>query len=830
MIDVVNILLPLPLKTTFSYIIPESLLEELEIGKRAIVPFGQKKFYSGIIVSNDKIDEKNIDYELKEIVAIVDDNPIINKINLKFWNWIADYYFASIGNVMNNALPSLFKVASETYLVVNPNFDGNISDFTEEMLGLFDLIKKNNKLAVDVAVESLDFKGAYKVLDKLIVHGAVELSEEIHNPYKPKFEDFISINDKYIDEKKLHELFTSLEKRAFKQLEFLLAYFQVAPNFEDKFPKVPKSLIYKHLGGANTAVLKALKDKNIINVTSQKVSRLQVYDSNDSVDNIILTPHQQMALDSINNLFKENKTVLLHGITSSGKTEIYFKLINEALEKKQQILFLVPEIALTTQLVDRTVKYFGDKVGVYHSKFNHNERLEIWNKVLENNINNDRGYNIIIGARSSLFLPFNKLGLVIIDEEHDTSYKQIDMEPRYNARDSAVYLAHLFNANVILGSATPSIESYYNVIRNKFALVTLTERYGGIESPETSIVDMKKELVTKGKPQEFSVYLLEQIGNALENKQQVILYQNRRGFSLRLQCKVCGWIPQCDNCDVSLTYHKFFNQMRCHYCGNHTSIPFRCPNCNSDQLVMKGFGTEKIEETLQHYFPDAIIKRMDLDSTRRKNAFAQIISEFSKKKIDILVGTQMIIKGLDFNNVALVGVVNVDNLLYFPDFRSNERAFQHIVQVSGRAGRRDIQGKVILQTSSPDHLVIQLAAKNDYMQMVENELLERKKYIYPPYCRLIDIKLKHKDYKVLNEGALKFKDILKKNYKTQIVLGPEYYFIPRIKNKYIQCILIKIKQNSSIKETRNSLSKSIEEFRQLGNFKNINLIIDIDPY
>ncbi len=830
MIDVVKILLPLPLNTTFTYIVPNNLLKDVTIGKRAIVPFGQKKFYSGIIVSSYQIDQQTIDYELKEVVAIVDDNPIINEINLKFWNWISDYYFASIGNVMNNALPSLFKVASETFLVVNPNFDGNISDFTDEMLDFFDLVKNNDKLTVDKAVESIDIKGAYKILDKLITLGAIELSEEIHNPYKPKYEDYISINNKYNDNKSLQALFNTLEKRAFKQLEFLLTYFQLAPPFDDKFPQVPKSLIYKHLGGSNSAVLKALKDKGIIDVTTRKVSRLENFNSNDTIENIILTNHQQKALDSINTLFKDKKTVLLHGITSSGKTEIYFKLINEALKKKQQILFLVPEIALTTQLVDRTVKYFGDKVGVYHYKFNHHQRIEIWNKVLENNNNPDKGYNIVIGARSSLFLPFNRLGLVIVDEEHDTSYKQIDMEPRYNARDSAVYLAHLFKANVILGSATPSIESYYNAITNKFGLVTLTERYGGVQMPEISIVDMKKEIITKDKPAEFSVYLLEQISKALENKQQVILYQNRRGFSLRLQCKVCGWIPQCNQCDVSLTYHKFFNQMRCHYCGYHTSIPFRCPNCNSDQLSMKGFGTEKVEEALLHYFPDAVIKRMDLDSTRRKNAFAQIISEFSKKKIDILVGTQMIIKGLDFNNVALVGVVNVDNLLYFPDFRSNERAFQHIVQVSGRAGRRNIQGKVVLQTSSPDHPAVQLASTNNYEQMVENELKERKKYIYPPYCRLIDIKLKHKDYKVLNEGSIKFKEILKKHFQTQIVLGPEYYFIPRIKNNYIQCILIKIRRNTSLNETRQNLTKSLNEFRQLGNYKNIKITTDVDPY
>ncbi|MCK4289334.1 MAG: primosomal protein N', partial [Bacteroidales bacterium] len=668
------------------------------------------------------------------------------------------------------------------------------------------------------------------LIKTLIEKNIVLVEEEIVNAFKPKIETYVRLTSAYKDnEDNLREAFDELSKRAFKQLQLLMSFINFTQNTPDT-PEIKRSQLLKSID-ASAVQLNALIKKGVFETYTKVSSRLEYHKSSSSVKNIILNEHQTKALNEINKAFTEKDVVLFHGITSSGKTEIYIKLIEEVIAKGKQVLYLLPEIALTTQIINRLRKYFGNKIGVYHSKYNKHERVEIWNNVLNSDSSNKAeksSYRIILGPRSAMFLPFNNLGLVIVDEEHDTSYKQFDPAPRYNARDSAIYLAGMHKAKTVLGSATPSIESYYNANIEKYALVDLKQRFGGIQMPEILIADIKQESRRKTMRSHFSSFLLNHVEEALKNKEQVILFQNRRGFSLRLECEACNWMPECKNCDVTLIYHKQNNQLRCHYCGYSTRIPEKCPSCGSTKILMRGFGTEKVEEELAIIFPESRIVRMDLDTTRSKFAYQRIINDFEDRKIDVLVGTQMVTKGLDFDNVSVVGILNADNMINFPDLRSFERSFQLMAQVSGRAGRKKKRGKVIIQTYNPSHPVVRFVIDNDYVSMFNNQLIERRNFKYPPFTRLIQIKLKHKDYNVLNKAASEFAALLREKLGKR-VLGPEYPMVSRIKNLFIKTVLIKIEKEISISFVKSEILKRVEIFYKNKDFKSIRILIDVDP-
>lgn len=827
-----EILLPLPIKNLYTYIIPDNLADGVDVGVRVIVPFGKKKYYSGVVAAvreSEDVVDSDAGYALKSILFVLDSRPVINEKQLFFWKWIAHYYIANPGDVMNIALPSLMKVTSETFIVLNSNFSGDISDLPPETEDVLQALLYNKKLSVAQLSSLVQVKNIYKFIQSLVIAGAVDFLEEVNNPYKPKVEEFISLTDEYQDDKSLSELFDKMEKKSYKQLQFLLAYLKCAGNVSGKYPFVMKKDIYKEIS-PDRAVINALLKKNIITIEKRKVDRLERGSSFQDVEELLLTDAQQKVYHYIRTGFVDKNIVLLHGVTSSGKTEVYIKLIQDTLIEKRQVLLLLPDIAITTQIVMRITAYFGRNVGVYHSKFNHNEKVEIWNSVLDNNESSEAGCSIIIGTRSSIFLPFNNLGLIIIDDEHDYSYKQSDVSPRYNTRDCAVYMAGIHKAKVLLCSATPSIETYYNAKNGRYGLVTLNERYGGLQLPEIKVIDMKDEHRKKSLVLgNYSVGLIDEIRKSLAEKRQVLIFQNRRGFALRLECDLCGWVPTCPNCDVALIYHKSFNQMRCHYCGFYTPVYSDCPKCKGNSLSMKGYGTEKVEEELQSLFPEATIKRMDLDTTRRKNAFTEILSEFAMGKIDILVGTQMVIKGLNFENIALVGVINTDSLLYFPDFRAFERAFQDIIQVSGRAGRKKDRGKVILQTYSPYHSAIVYAIDNDYQKMYQSQILDRQLHKYPPVYRLISVKIKHKDYEVVNSAAAAFAMLLRQELKDR-VLGPEYASIPRINNMYIKNIIVKIERTKAFQQIKDRFVSCYESFIAKPEYKSVRVIIDVDPY
>ena len=823
----VDILLPLPLPGTFTYRVPFSLNDEIKKGQRVVVQFGRKKIYTAVVLKIHQNPPQG--YSVKYISSILDPVPVINDIQLDFWKWMSKYYMCTRGEVMNVALPSALKLASESNIILHPDFDGDISGLNEREISITEALHNRSKLSISEATEIAELQKIFPLIKNLIEKKVILVEEEIHDSYKPKKETFVRFSEEYKNEEKLKEAFDELGKRAFKQLEMLISFIKLTNNDIQK-GEIKRPLLIKSVDGS-ASQLNTLVKKGIFETITKITSRLEIRKSSTSADKIELNEHQQKSLDEIKNAFKEKDVVLFHGVTSSGKTEIYIKLISEAIAEGKQVLYLLPEIALTTQIISRLQKYFGEKIGVYHSKYSNNEKVEIWNNVLNNKYKNEdqkNSYKIILGPRSAMFLPFDNLGLVIVDEEHDTSYKQYDPAPRYNARDSAIYLAKMHKAKTILGSATPAVESYFNTQTGKYQLVELMQRYGNIQMPEIKIANLKIETRQRTMKSHFSSYLVEHIKQALENKKQIILFQNRRGFSLRLECEVCNWIPECKNCDVTLTYHKHNNQLRCHYCGYSTKVPERCPSCGSTALKMKGFGTEKVEDDLSIILPEARIERMDLDTTRSKYAYQRIINNFEERGIDILVGTQMVTKGLDFDNVSVVGILNADNMLSFPDFRAQERSFQLMAQVSGRAGRKEKRGEVIIQTYNPKHQTIQNVINNDYNKMYIGELSDRYKFKYPPYYKLILLKLLHKDYHDLNKSASYLASILKQKFGKR-VLGPEYPLVSRIKNRYIKTILIKVEREVSVSHIKSELLKEIENFRTHKDHRKIYVVIDVDP-
>ncbi len=813
-----EILLPIPVKGTFTYRIPVDFRNVAETGRRAVVQFGGNKIYSGLIYNLHQNQPQ--DFKPKDILNVLDDKPAVTAQQFRLWEWIADYYMAFRGDVMNAALPAAMKLASESKIKLHPAYTGELNELSPAEHAVIWNLTEGSALTLKEVSELSGLRNVMPMIKNLIEKEAVIMLEELQQRFQPKTEAFLSLHDKYAAcEKELSDLLDNFSKRAYRQMEVLMLFLGKAGN--DRSRWVAKKLIVGE-EQQYAAAIKSLVDKGIFQMEYRKVSRLGTYEASSDVADIKLSEEQSQALAEVKNGLNQGKVTLLHGVTSSGKTELYIHLIDEQLKKGRQVLYLLPEIALTAQIISRLTKYFGDEVVVYHSKFNDQERTEVWNSVME------KRKKLIVGARSALFLPFNDPGLVIIDEEHDSSFKQYDPAPRYQGRDVGIFLGKMYGAGVVLGSATPSVESYANAKAGKYHLVELFTRYGDIQMPEIIAADLVAAARKREMHSHYSLMLLTEIKNTLQKKQQVILFQNRRGFSLRIQCHECGWMPECKNCDVSLIYHKNQNNLRCHYCGHRAKVPAECPSCRSTRIKMQGFGTEKIEEDLPAQFPNAKIARMDLDSTRSKNAYHKIISDFEARKLDILVGTQMVTKGLDFDHVGLVGVMNMDNMLGFPDFRAFERAYQLLAQVSGRAGRKGERGKVIVQTRQPYHSVIRYAMDNDYKAMFESQRQERKLFKYPPYYRLVRLTLKHKDQDTVFKASKVLGGALKAKLGKR-VLGPEFPPVARIRKLYLRDILIKIANNEDKKKVKSVILTEINSLNKEDEYRSVRVVVDVDP-
>ncbi|MBN3036370.1 MAG: primosomal protein N' [Bacteroidales bacterium] len=821
-----DVLLPLPVPGVFTYRIPDELCEAVKPWKRVIVQFGRQKIYTALVVNiHDRLPSGT---PVKPILSVPDEHPLTNPVQYRFWQWMADYYLCHPGEVMNAALPSALKMTSETQLVLHPEFDGNTDSFSRKEELVVQALGHRGKISLDDLTSITGVLKVIPIVRSLLERKVILLSEELKQPLKPLKVAYIRLSESCRTEERLRQVFNDLEKRAFRQLEVLMSYISMSGPGRG-YPEVRKTELTSDRPGS-AAALQALVSKGILEQVTRTESRLVHSAESARPEDIILNEEQISALDSIRSQFGEKEVVLLHGVTSSGKTELYIRLIAEAIREGRQVLYLLPEIALTTQIIMRLRKYFGSRVGVYHSRYNEQERAEIWERVLHSSPEGHTGddYQVILGARSALFLPFSRLGLVIVDEEHDSSYKQTDTAPRYHARDSAVFLASLHGARVLLGSATPSIESYFNCRTGKYGLASMTGRYGGIQMPEILVADIRDELRKKTMHSHFSSLLMEHIGEALRAGEQVILFQNRRGFALRLECDTCHWMPECERCDVTLIYHKSERHLRCHYCGFTRSVPTRCESCGSVHLKMKGFGTEKVEEELAILFPEARIRRMDLDTTRSRQSYQQIIKDFEQRRIDILVGTQMITKGLDFDHVSVVGILNADNMISFPDFRSFERSFQLMAQVSGRAGRKNKRGRVIIQTYRPHHSVIRYVMENDYLSMYQSQVLERRQYRYPPFYRLVQLEVRHRNNETVSRAAMHLAGMLRE-HRGLIVLGPEYPLVSRIRSQYIMKILIKLERGPQLTALKKTVMDTVDRFHAAASFKGVSLIPDVDP-
>lgn len=815
----VDVILPLPIHQEFTYRVPFDMNDFLKKGIRVVVPFGKSKLLTGIITRiHEEVPTK---YAAKYIEHILDEHPIITGNQYAFWKWISNYYLAPIGDVMNAALPSNFKLASETKVVLHPDYEVKNTHLNERESQIIDSLEIREELTLKEIAEIVGIQTIQPIIKSLIDKRVVITKEELNDKFNAKTEMYVAINPVF-SEDDLNAVINSLEASSSKakQLEALLTILQETHSNSQTYIQ-KKQIIAK---GVSSSSLSTLEKNGYIVQEKLVVSRLTERED-DQTEMKPLSEQQDKALQEIRTSFENHTVSLLHGVTGSGKTEIYVQLIQEQLDLGNQVLFLLPEIALTTQLIQRLSKYFGDQIGVYHSKFNQNERVEIWNNVLENNPSK---FRLIVGARSSVFLPFKQLGLIIVDEEHESTFKQYDPSPRYNARDSSMVLAKFFNAKVLLGSATPALESYYNAQKGKYGFIELNNRYGGVQMPEILCADLKRERKNKSMQSDFTTYLIDEMRTALNNKEQIILFQNRRGYTPLWMCEICNWTPRCVNCDVSLTYHKQTNTLKCHYCS-HVSPPVgSCSACGSNRIKMIGFGTEKIEDDLAIIFPEASVKRLDFDTTRSKHAYENILNDFDSRKIDVLIGTQMVTKGLDFDNVSLVGILDADMLLNQSDFRAFERSYQLMSQVSGRAGRKQKRGKVIIQTGDVDNWVIQKVHQHDYKGFYDAEILERKNYFYPPFYKIIQLTLKHKDPVILDGSSMHFAQDLRTVFKER-VLGPEYPVVRRIQNLYLKRIIIKIEKDVSDTKIKERLQEFIDKFYSVPSNKSIRMVVDVDP-
>ena len=817
----VDVLLPLPLANWYTYSLPESLEGQVQTGSRVIVPFGKKKFYTALVANVHYCPPEG--YEIKEVTEVLDTRPVLLPQQFRLWKWMASYYLCTMGDVYKAALPSGMKLESETIVTANPDYEAT-TPLTPREQQVLDLLTQDPEQCITQLEKRTDAtRNILPVINSLLAKGAISVKEELKRNYKPKTEIRVKLSPDCQTEERLHQLFDELG-RAPKRLALLMKYLELSGFFTDKasLREVSKKELLTR-ADATPTIFNGLVEKGIFETYLYEVGRLDREQTRTVAINP-LNPAQQAAYDAILSHFREKNVCLLHGVTSSGKTEIYIHLIRQAIENGQQVLYLLPEIALTTQITERLKRVFGGRIGIYHSKFPDAERVEIWQKQLRP----EGHYDIILGVRSSVFLPFHNLGLIIVDEEHETTYKQQDPAPRYHARDTAIMLASIYGAKVLLGTATPSIDSYHNALAGKYGLVTLNERYKDIRLPEIRIVDIKELARKKMMNGPFSPELLAAVRQALERHEQVILFQNRRGFAPMIECKVCGWVPKCKNCDVSLTYHKGLNQLTCHYCGYTYAVPRSCPACGSVELVNRGFGTEKIEDNIREIFPDAKVARMDLDTTRSRSAYERIIADFEAGKTHILIGTQMVSKGLDFDHVSVVGILNADNMLNYPDFRAHERAFQLMAQVAGRAGRRDKRGLVILQTKSPDLPVIHQVVTNDYKQMYEDQTAERKLFHYPPFCRFIYVYLKHRKEDVVTQAADTLAAWLRTAFGDK-VLGPDKPPVGRIQMLFIKKIVIKLDLNMSGTKVRDYLLSVQRQLIEDERFRSLVVYYDVDP-
>jgi primosomal protein N' (replication factor Y) len=808
-----EIIIPLALPKNYTWSVPDHMKEQLHVGCRVEVNLGKNKKYAGIVkrIHNERPDF----FDAKDILNVLDVEPVVFEEQLKLWEWIASYYMCSEGEVMAAALPAHFKLSSETILVFNDEYGDDFSalDHDEYLVAEALLIKKELKLTEVQQV--LDSSHVYPVINRLIQKKVCFVWEALKQTYSPKKETYVLLNPEYNSDEKLSDLLNNWT-RAPKQMELLLSYLHLIKTEGE----VTKTNLLKK-SNASDAQLKGLVDKEILRVEKRVIDRLQYLPKDIKID-FELTALQQEILEKTQQSFNEKQVCLLHGVTSSGKTLIYIKFIEQIIRQGKQVLYMLPEIALTSQIIRRLQKHFGGHIGIYHSKFSQNERVEIWNKVKSGEL------KIVLGARSSVFLPFQNLGLIICDEEHDTSYKQHDPAPRYNGRDAAIYFASLFEAKTLLGSATPSLESYHNAITGKYGLTELMQRYGDVHLPPIEIIDTKKVFQKEKGKVMLSPPLIDSVNEVLARQRQVILFQNRRGYTPYQVCNTCGWIPQCKYCDVSLTYHKFSNKLICHYCGTTYAPLITCAACGNHNFVQRNFGTEKIEELLVEQFPNAKIARMDIDTVRGKNAHDVLIQQFEQQRIDILVGTQMVVKGLDFDNVDLVGILDADGLLSFADFRVNERGFQLMEQVSGRAGRKEATGKVLIQTIQPSHPVLQLVKEHDYKKLYTEEIEKRKQFFYPPFSRLIHVTFKHKMKEVVEKASHFFTDGLKAKYG-QYLVGPAEPVINRIRNQHLMELLIKLPRDSKmITNCKKNMLEQVALLHLHKSFKSVTVVNNVD--
>ena len=815
----VDVIVPLPIASQYTYSLPPEWEGSVQEGCRVVVSFGRKKFYTAIVTKVHYAAPEG--YETKDIEEVLDTSPVLLSRQLEFWEWLSTYYLCTLGDVYKAAIPSGMKLESESVVVYNEDFEA-VQPLSENEQRLLDLLSSDKEQCVTQLQRSMGLKNILPVVKRLLDKEAVFVKEDLKRNYKPRTEARVRLVNRDLDELGMMTLFNELA-RAKKQLAVLMKYVELSgwADHGQYVREVTKKELLES-SGTTTSVFNGLVDKGIFEVYHHEIGRLDKSDKTISEINA-LNPAQQDAFVSILENFRQKSVCLLHGVTSSGKTEIYIHLIQEALKQGKQVLYLLPEIALTTQITERLKRVFGNRMGVYHSKFPDAERVEIWQKQL-----GEEEYDVILGVRSSIFLPFKRLGLVIVDEEHENTYKQQDPAPRYHARSSAIMLASMYGAKVLLGTATPSVESYFNATNGKYGLVELKERYQDIQLPHIDCVDIKELAHQKRMQGPFSPMLVKEIRQALEKKEQVILFQNRRGFAPMIECHTCSWVPKCKNCDVSLTYHKGLNVLTCHYCGCTYQVPRSCPACEGVELQHKGFGTERIEDDIKVIFPEAKVARMDLDTTRTRSAYEKIIADFEDGKTDILIGTQMVSKGLDFERVSMVGILNADSMLNYPDFRSYERAFQLMAQVAGRAGRKNKQGLVILQTKSPDLPVIHQVMRNDYESLYFDQLAERQLFRYPPYYRLIYVYLKHRKESVLDLAAETMAQYLRSALGDR-VLGPDKPPVARVQTLYIKKMIVKVEQTASMAKVRDYLLSVQRAIVEDERFRSLIVYYDVEP-
>jgi primosomal protein N' (replication factor Y) (superfamily II helicase) len=813
-----TVILPLAMPKPLTFHIPEELIDKVKFGIRVEVQVGKgRDLYSAVVIG---VSAEKPDYTTKPISQIIDDEPIISTLQLDFWQWMARYYGCTIGEIMNAALPTNMKLSSETRIILNAEHDQNFSELNDQEYLIAEALTIQKELTIEQIQKILGQRTVYPIINRLLMHNILDIKEELQQKFKPKVVACVRFKEPYASDTEgssMSAIFDQI-KNSEKQTSAMLAFIQLIRNQ----PIIRCSEIYEKAKTVDLSVLRAIEKKGIFEIYEKEVSRIGAYED-DLIENPELSNQQTQAIYDIKKAFETKNVALLHGVTGSGKTRVYTELMEKAIENGGQVLYLLPEIALTTQIISRLEKVFGDKITTYHSKLNAHERVELWSQAFG-------GKPIILGVRSALFLPFQNLKLVIVDEEHDSSFKQQDPAPRYNARDSAIFLASQYKAKVLLGTATPSVETYHNAQQGKFALVEMTERFGGLQMPDIEIVDMKLETKSKTVVGNFSSRLIDELKAALGRKEQVILFQNRRGYAPSYSCPTCAWTSECKNCDVTLTYHKFTNALNCHYCGYTIKLPKECPACGSKTLIIKGFGTERVEDELKIHLPEARIGRLDLDTARTRTQHSKIISDFEEKEIDILVGTQMVTKGLDFENVGLVGVLSADSLLRFPDFRASERAFQLLLQVSGRAGRKHKQGKVLIQAFDVKSVVLKDVQSNNYAAFFQREIEERKAFSYPPFVRLIAISLKHKKPEVLREASKVFNKLLRYHLGDR-VSGPAIPLVEWVNTYYIYNYLIKLERDTSkLALAKQIIAEATHELQTLDGFSNVRVAIDVDPY